>query len=96
VSLDDAVAAPTTTDIAYLYGCRVNDPIAYQHHPSQPKFPLSLGSGRFEIYDAAKYGAQQNGLSPSRLLKMACFGRMYPYSGDICEANPHPNAVLSA
>ncbi len=46
----------------HLYGCRVNDPKAYQHHASQPKFIFSHGSGRYELYDASRHGLFVGGL----------------------------------
>lgn len=52
----------TTTLDGHLNGCRVNNPKAYQHHRSQPKFMFTAkGSGRYEMYDATKHGTFRNG-----------------------------------
>ena len=50
------------TLLGHLYGCRVNDPKAYQHHASQPKFIFSHGSGRYELYDASRHGLFVGGM----------------------------------
>jgi hypothetical protein len=46
----------------HLYGCRVNDPKAYQHHAGLPKFLFEHGSSRYELYDASRHGLFVSGL----------------------------------
>ncbi|MDR5798968.1 MULTISPECIES: endonuclease NucS domain-containing protein [Caballeronia] len=41
---------------AHLYGCAVNQPKAYRHHPSAEKFLYKTDDGRFQIYDEAIHG----------------------------------------
>jgi hypothetical protein len=41
---------------AHLYGCAVNNPKAFTHHPSLPKFLFRLDADTFEMYDPKKHG----------------------------------------
>jgi hypothetical protein len=45
-----------------LYSCSVNNPSAYIHHASTPKFLFSHGQGIYEIYDPKKHGVWSNGV----------------------------------
>jgi len=49
------------TLIGHLYGTRVNHPLAFRHHPGQPKFLFDHGSDRYELHDASKHGTYRNG-----------------------------------
>lgn len=52
-------AAATLT--GHLYGCSVNNPKAYEHHPNNRRFLFAHGNGRYELYDASKHGTYENG-----------------------------------
>lgn len=52
----------TGTLTGHLYGCRVNHPKAFEHHPSQPKFLFDHGNDRYELYDASKHGTYEKGV----------------------------------
>ncbi len=41
---------------AHLYGCQVNNAVAYRHHPFAEKFLFKAEDGRFHIYDEARHG----------------------------------------
>ncbi|MEM1545046.1 MAG: hypothetical protein QXY40_02065 [Candidatus Methanomethylicia archaeon] len=45
-----------------LYSCSVNNPSAYAHHASTPKFLFNHGQGVYEIYDPKKHGVWSNGV----------------------------------
>ncbi len=45
-----------------LYSCSVNNPSAYVHHASTPKFLFNHGQGIYEIYDSKKHGVWSNGM----------------------------------
>lgn len=45
-----------------LYSCSVNNPSAYVHHASTPKFLFNHGQGVYEIYDPKKHGVWSNGV----------------------------------
>jgi hypothetical protein len=51
-----------STVAAHLYGCTVNNPKAYQHHRSAPKFLYAHGNGRYELYDPERHGSYQDGV----------------------------------
>ena len=41
---------------AYLYGCAINNPKAYVHHPNSERFLYKLADGTFELYDEKAHG----------------------------------------
>lgn len=41
---------------AHLYGCAINNPKAYIHHPNADRFLYKRGDGTFELYDAKLHG----------------------------------------
>lgn len=45
-----------STLTAHLYGCSVNNPKAYIHHPHTPKFLFRHEDGRFQVYDPKVHG----------------------------------------
>lgn len=45
----------------HLYGCRVNDPMAFKHHKLLKKFLFLRPDGRYELYDAEAHGIYENG-----------------------------------
>lgn len=45
-----------------LYSCSVNNPSAYVHHASTPKFLFNHGQGVYEVYDPKKHGVWSNGV----------------------------------
>jgi hypothetical protein len=49
---------PTTLQ-AHLYACAVNNPKAYIHHPSTPKFLYKNSDGSFELYDEVRHGVNE-------------------------------------
>jgi hypothetical protein len=44
---------------AHLYGCVVNNPKGYIHHPNARKFLYKNSDGTFEIYSEEKHGANE-------------------------------------
>jgi RecB family endonuclease NucS len=44
---------------AHLYGCVVNNPKAYIHHPSVERFLYRNGDGTFELYSEAVHGPNE-------------------------------------
>jgi len=49
---------PTTLQ-AHLYGCVVNNPKGYVHHPNAKKFLYKNTDGSFEIYSEEKHGPNE-------------------------------------
>jgi hypothetical protein len=44
---------------AHLYGCVVNNPKGYIHHPNAQKFLYKNSDGTFEIYAEEKHGPNE-------------------------------------
>ena len=40
----------------HLYGCAINNPKAYVHHPNTERFLYKLADGTFELYDEKAHG----------------------------------------
>lgn len=49
---------PTTLQ-AHLYGCAVNNPKGYVHHPNAKKFLYKNADGSFEIYSEERHGPNE-------------------------------------
>lgn len=62
VSLPNGNKWKANTLTGHLYGCCVNNPKAFQHHPSFPRFLFARGNGSYELYDPTKHGAYERGL----------------------------------
>lgn len=41
---------------AHLYGCQINNAVAYRHHPFAEKFLFKTEDGLFHIYDETRHG----------------------------------------
>lgn len=49
----------TSTVTAHLYGCVVNNPKAYLHHPSTEKFLFKNPNHTYELYSEEKHGVNE-------------------------------------
>lgn len=55
------------TDAGHLYGCVVNNPKAYLHHPSFKRFLYRRTDGTFELYDESLHGPNEWAPSESEM-----------------------------
>lgn len=62
----------------HLYGCRVNNSKAYQHHKYKQKFLFSHGDSRYELYKERKHGTFRNGLPIPNNAKPAAAQQSHP------------------